>query len=71
MNWETSGVNSNYCSAKFEEISQEETGDISHESFAFFPSHNIRHRIGICKDHHLSMHEIPNLVYAREPLDEI
>ena len=27
MNWQTEGVNSNYCSAKFEELSLEKTGD--------------------------------------------
>ena len=65
MNWQTEGVNSNYRSAKFEEISPKKTGDISRESFAFFPRYNIRHRIGICQERHLSMREIPNHVHAR------
>ena len=49
MNWQTEGVNSNHRSPKFEEISPMKTGDISCESFAFFPSHKIRHKIGICR----------------------
>ena len=31
----------------------------------FFPTHNIRHRIGICRDRHLSMREIPDHVHER------
>ena len=65
MNCQTEGVNSNYRFTKFDEISPNKTGDISSESFAFFPSHNIHHRIGICQDRRLSMHEIPNHVHAR------
>ena len=65
MNWQMKGVNSNYRSAKFEEISPKKTKDISRESFAFFLSHNIRHRIGICQDRHLSMREIPDHVHAQ------
>ena len=65
MNWQTEGVNSNYRSVKFEDISPKKTGDISRENVAFFTSHNIRHRIGICQDRHLSMREIPNHVHAR------
>jgi hypothetical protein len=62
MNWQTGGVNSNYRSAKFEEISPKKTGDISRESFAFFRSHNIRRRIGIRQDRYLSMREIRKIL---------
>ena len=48
VNWQTEGVNNNYRSPKFEEISEKKTGDISSES-AFFPTHKIRHKIGICR----------------------
>ena len=61
MNSQMEGVNSNYRSAKFEEISPKKTGDVSH----FFPLHNIRHRIRICQDRHLRIGEIPDHLHAR------